>query len=415
MSGPLRWRFEVVEGSCGSDGRVESLAASSSTLELLGEFGPEAPAREAPRAAESLAYCRRLARKHEENFPVLSRLLPAELVDPFAAVYAFCRWSDDLGDELGADAAAREKATGLLGWWRRETVAWGSWVEARRAGGALEGDGARAGAGRPWHPVFVALAEVSRDRPLPVGPMLDLIDAFEQDQRVTRYETWEELVDYCSRSANPVGRLVLAIGGVGDAGARLGGGSGKSDRDEHGLELGATGLGVQARTILEQSDALCTALQLTNFWQDVRRDLVDRDRIYLPRRETGFDEATLRDFMARSEDPRARVPYIRAVRRLVERTRGMFDASAGLAGIVPREIATPVGLFHSFGRATLRQIDATGCTTLWARPRLSRSAKARLLVRALVMSRVRRYRESGRAGRGAASRGSDAGERGARV
>ncbi|MEZ6233080.1 MAG: squalene/phytoene synthase family protein [Phycisphaerales bacterium] len=399
---------------------MASLATSSSTLELLGEFGPDAAAdeaaaqgglaRQAPSAAESLAYCRRLARAHEENFPVLSRLLPAELVDPFAAVYAFCRWSDDLGDELGADAAAREQATGLLAWWRRETVAWGAFVEARRAGRVKSVEERAAGAEGPRHPVFVALVEVSRERALPVGPMLDLIDAFEQDQRVTRYETWEELVDYCSRSANPVGRLVLAIGGVGDAGARLGDGG----------DSGASGLGLQTRTMLEQSDALCTALQLTNFWQDVRRDLVDRDRIYLPRRETGFDEATLRDFMGRPGDPRARVPYIRAVRRLVERTRGLFESSAGLAGIVPRGIATPVGLFHAFGLATLKHIDATGCTTLWARPRLSRSAKAWLLARAMVMSRVRGYRESGPAGRGPRVRGGSgqggaAGGEGARV
>lgn len=348
----------------------------------MAEFGPDAPPPETPPApADCLAYCRRLARSHNENFPVLTRLLSPALVGPFAAVYAFCRWADDLADEA-QQSRGREPAscsqepqdtpshidrTGrdepaclrtrlrLLAWWRTLTTAW------------HQGD-------PPTHPVFIALAEATKTRPLPLPlrPFLDLIDAFEQDQRVTRYDTWEQLLHYCARSANPVGRLVLALGGVEDTGAPA----------DHELPAAR-------RHLLEQSDALCTALQLTNFWQDVRRDLVDRDRIYLPRALTGFDEATLRDFIKRSNDPRARVPYILNVRPLVHRTGALFEQSADLHRLVPASISTPVWLFHAGGVATLRRIEAIGCTTLWKRPALSKSAKSMLVARAFLRSRGR--------------------------
>ena len=129
---------------------------------------------------ESVAYCRALAGDHYENFSVLSSLVPRSLRDDFAAVYAFCRWSDDLSDEIGDPERSRE----LLGWWRSE----------------LEG----CFAGSPTHPVMCALEATIRRHELPERPFHDLIDAFVQDQEFTRYETWTQLLHYCSRSAAPV-------------------------------------------------------------------------------------------------------------------------------------------------------------------------------------------------------------------
>lgn len=342
---------------------MTTLPSSSSTLPLLAQFGPQAPPAPPPSAADSLAYCRRIAHSRQENFPVLTRLLHPALVDPFAAVYSFCRWADDLADERLPEQASedpeaqRGRALTLLAWWRCQTEAW------------HRGD-------PPTHPVFVALASIARQLhvPLPLDPFLDLIDAFEQDQRVSRYETWDELLRYCARSANPVGRLVLCLGGVPDTGA-------------------ASDLGMPSprRGVLERSDALCTALQLTNFWQDVRRDLLDRDRVYLPQDLAGLDAATLRDFLTRPNDPAARVPYILALRPLIERTRALFDESRDLWSLVPDEISAPVWMFHSGGLATLRRIEAIGCATLWSRPALTRTAK--LLLVSCAWLRTKRARK----------------------
>ncbi|MBL8758415.1 MAG: squalene/phytoene synthase family protein, partial [Phycisphaerae bacterium] len=175
-------------------------------MDLLGRFGPAVlptpsadpattpatsastadPAAPTPVGLEdALAYVRGLALGHYENFSVLSRLVPEDLRDDFAAVYAFCRWADDLGDETGPGDAARERSRTLLAWWRDQTRA--CWD------------------GRAAHPVMVALRRSVERHHLPITPFLDLIDAFEQDQRVTRYDTWDQLLDYCRRSANPVG------------------------------------------------------------------------------------------------------------------------------------------------------------------------------------------------------------------
>src|SRR5438128_8328915 len=177
--------------------------------------------------AEARAYCQALARRHYENFMVASMLLPRALRQPMFHVYAYCRWADDLADE----AASPQLGLAGVRWWREELH--------------------RCYAGEPRHPVFVALAETIGEFDLPVTLFDDLLTAFEQDQTVTRYATYEELLGYCRYSANPVGRLVLHLFGY---------------RDEERMRL---------------SDCTCTALQLANFWQDVARDL-DKGRIYLP-------------------------------------------------------------------------------------------------------------------------------------
>ena len=177
---------------------------------------------------ESLAYTRWLATHHYENFQVVSFLLPKRLHQDFYNVYSFCRWADDLGDEIGNT----EESLRLLAWWRGE-------LQAMYAGE------------RPKHPVFVALQGTAKQYHLSVTPFDDLIQAFEQDQTVTRYQNFEQLFQYCRYSANPVGRLVLGLCGY-------------QDEERYAL-----------------SDATCTALQLANFWQDVTVDW-EKDRVYLP-------------------------------------------------------------------------------------------------------------------------------------
>ena len=306
-------------------------------------LGPGAPTA-AITPGEAIAYCRGLALGHYENFSVLSALVPARLRDDFAAVYAFCRWADDLGDETGADDAARARSRGLLGWWAESTR--------------------ECFAGRAAHPVFVALRATIERHAVPMVPFLDLVAAFQQDQDVTRYRTWGQLLDYCRRSANPVGRLVLHLGGCPDTSAHA--------------ELYA------------MSDATCTALQLTNFWQDVRRDLVERDRVYLPSEDTGISAEMLRDWLARPNDPAARVPYIRAVRALVERTRPLFEQGRPLPDRLPPDLAPVVWLFGAGGEHVLARVERTGCTTLWQRPRLAKTVKLGLVARAWLRAKTAR-------------------------
>lgn len=328
-------------------------------LDLLNRFGPpahapegvgegHAPTREAVSLPAARAYCSGLATSHYENFSVLTSLVPPSLREPFAAVYAFCRWSDDLGDETGQGPEARARSEALLAWWR----------------GELD----RAMGGEASHPVYVALVPVIREFRLPRKPFADLIDAFVQDQRVTRYQTWDEVVDYCTRSANPVGRLVLMLAGY------------REDDPRH------------AR-LFAQSDAICTALQLINFWQDVRRDLLERDRVYLPAQDTGWSPEDLRAALDRADDPPTRIRYIRALRPLVERTADLFREGAPLIPALDPSIRPVVWLFLQGGLKTLRAVERAGCATLWTRPRLSKPAKVALVARAwLAKSTIWRAR-----------------------
>src|SRR5437867_1768883 len=177
--------------------------------------------------ASARSYCGQLTRTHYENFSVASLLLPRRLLRHFHAVYAYCRWADDLADEAGGGA----RALALLRWWREELL--------------------RCYDGKPRHPVMIALEGTVRRFAIPPRPFLDLLYAFEQDQLIKRYQTFEQVLGYCRYSANPVGHLVLYLCGAYDTG----------------------------RAAL--ADAVCTALQLANFSQDVARDF-DIGRVYLP-------------------------------------------------------------------------------------------------------------------------------------
>lgn len=379
-------------------------------LALLRQFGPEA-VEPSPRVTleQARAYCRDLAVSHYENFSVLTRLVPETLRDDFAAVYAFCRWADDLGDETGSDEAARARSTRLLAWWREELNECFAWAGVEASAGetpaptcikptagetpappettATAGEtpappktaaGSAVGEGKPpTHPVFIALAETARKHHahgLTSQPFDDLIRAFEQDQLVRRYQTWDQVVDYCTRSADPVGRIVLMLGGY-----------------------APPTIAPENAERYRLSDLTCTALQLINFWQDVQRDLLERDRVYLPEAETGATAEVLREWMRRGSkdggyDPGARVAYIRMLRPLVERTAGMFEESRALSGMLDpstgsASIGPVVGLFHAGGEAILKAVRAGGYTTLWHRPRLGKVTKGLLLARAMLAAR----------------------------
>lgn len=326
------------------------MSLASSLISQLDRYGPQArEAEDPPTHDEALRYVRDLATGHYENFSVLSRLVPEGLRDDFAAVYAYCRWSDDLGDETGNDEDARTRSIDLLSWWRSEL---------RRCFLVARGDSEEP----LHHPVFVALAETIRRRELNPEPFEHLIDAFEQDQRVQHYETWDQVLDYCTRSADPVGRIVLALGGV------------KGDRpgDE---------------TLIRMSDATCTALQLTNFWQDVRRDLLERDRVYMPREECGVSPDQLREWVDRDRDPEARVPFIKALRPLVNKTWTLFEEGRPLPRALASDLSPVIWLFGKGGESVLRRVERAGCATLWARPTLTRRRKAWLVLRAWMMAK----------------------------
>ena len=294
---------------------------------------------ERPTLAEARLWCKALANSHYENFHVVTWFLPERLRPHFESVYAFCRVSDDLGDEVDSPALALQ----LL-------AAWGAMLEECYS--APE---------RSRHPVFVALHETIAASALPQVLFADLLDAFRQDQVKPKYETWAELIDYSRRSANPVGRLVLQMCGY---------------RDE-------------ARAAL--SDAVCTGLQLANFWQDVVED-AERGRRYLPAEYLdayGVDEGQIAG--------RVFTPEFRAMMHaLVERTRGLLAESALPSASVDAELAVTLDLFRKGGEAILDGIAGQDYDTLRGRPVVSRRKKAMLLAGAAAQRL--------RAGRGVPSR-----------
>ncbi len=318
---------------------MAGLDPAKSVMDTLAEFGPGGGTATVEQAR---SYAVGFARGASENFVVLGKLLPPELVEDFAAVYTFCRWADDLGDEvdpsLGPDPdphAIRARSLELLGWFRRE-------LEAEE----------------PTHPVLVALRPTIDRHRLPRAEFGKLISAFEMDQRVRWYQTWDELLGYCKLSADPVGRIVLMMAGL-------------RPPDEKAANQDAW----------DASDAICTALQVTNHIQDVRRDLVDRDRVYLPSAEVGFRVDELRRWLDTPKDPVARVRYIRGVRPLVERTAGLYATGEGLPARVGGRIGALVGMMAMGGRATLGEIERIGCATLWHRPKVGTSRKAIIAAR----------------------------------
>jgi squalene synthase HpnC len=292
-------------------------------LDDLRRYGPDSTHETGP--DEARAYCARLTREHYENFSVVTWLTPRALRPAMQAIYSYCRWADDLGDEVGDRQRSRE----LLAWW----------------GGELDA----MYEGRARHPVFVALREVVGEYGIPVQPFGALVSAFEQDQEVTEYETYSQLIDYCTRSANPVGHLVLYLARAWTPeNARL-------------------------------SDAICTALQLANFWQDVARDL-ELGRIYLPREDQERHGVAREDLLARRFSEAFRGLMV----DLVDRARGLFREGEPLVAHVPRGVAVDVELFSRGGMAILDRIERQSYDVLSRRPSLSKATKAGLIGRALL-------------------------------
>lgn len=276
-----------------------------------------------PSLVEAQEYCRNLARSHYENFSVASWFLPKRLRQHFFNVYAFCRIADDLGDEVGDPQAS----LALFDQWEAGLD------------GCYEGS--------PLHPVFVALAETVRKFEIPKHEFSDLLTAFRQDQTVTRYETFNDFLGYCRNSANPVGHLVLYLGGYQDG-----------ERQQ-------------------LSDFTCTGLQLTNSWQDVVEDF-DKGRVYLPQedlRRFGVSESVIAGKQA--------TPEFRELMCFeVERAREWFRQGLPLVGQVHREVARDVELFSRGGMEILNAIEASGYDVLRHRPTISKSRKLALVARA---------------------------------
>lgn len=282
---------------------------------------PDSP----PSLAEARRYCERLARTHYENFPVVTFVLPKELRPHFYSVYAYCRWADDLGDETGDSA----RSLWLLDRWEEELLA--------------------CYRGQARHPVFVALAETVKQIDIPVEPFRDLLDAFRRDQTQTRYRNFDEVLGYCRYSANPVGRLVLYVCGY---------------RDPELQRL---------------SDFTCTALQLANFWQDIRRDFAI-GRIYLPLDEMnhyGYSEADL-------QAVRFNQNFAALLRHLVKCTWNLFHQGLPLVERVDRRLASDIELFSRGGMEILRLIERQNYDVLSRRPCLDQSRMAMLGASVLV-------------------------------
>ena len=284
------------------------------------------------------AHCVAIAHRHYENFPVASFLLPRAWRPHIAAIYAFARTADDFADQ---PHRSPEERLGLLDEWR---------VNLHRAARGEE----------QLDPVFVAVGDTMRRYALPLQPFDDLLSAFEQDVRVHRYETWEAVLDYCRRSANPIGRLVLRIAGVRSPAAE-----------------GA-------------SDALCTGLQLANFWQDFGVDW-RAGRLYVPRQQIAASGASERDL----EQAELAREWKSAIRACVARTRSFFDAGRPVADAVSGRLRFELRATWLGGMRILQKIEGLDYDTLHSRPTLgARDAAAILPAMILWKNRTSARRSS---------------------
>jgi squalene synthase HpnC len=285
----------------------------------------------APSLQEARAYCERLARSHYENFSVATWFLPENLHQHFFNIYSYCRISDDLGDEVGAP----QLSLALLDRWEEELRACYNGLNGNAAGAT--------------HPVFVALHETIREFSIPQHEFANLLIAFRQDQTTTRFPTFDDLLGYCRNSANPVGHLVLYLGGYSDPERQL------------------------------LSDYTCTALQLANFWQDVTLDW-KKGRVYLPLEDLqrfGVGEQQIAESRF--------TPQFRELMKFeVARAREWFERGLPLASKVRRDLAIDIELFTRGGQEILNAIERQGYDVLSSRPVISKPKKLWLMLRALA-------------------------------
>jgi squalene synthase HpnC len=305
----------------------------------------------APSLQEAQQYCARLAHSHYENFSVVTWFLPKHLHQHFYNVYAYCRISDDLGDEVGDSG----QSLLLLDEWEAELNAtYLSMVEpplkdVRQPVEKLQPDFSGRNRVSPRHPVFIALRETIREFDIPRQPFADLLTAFRQDQTVGRYATFDEVLGYCRYSANPVGRLVLYVCG---------------HRDDERQQL---------------SDYTCTALQLANFWQDVSVDYT-KGRIYLPLEDTVKYGVSESDIAERRATPQ----FLEMMRFEVARAREWFQRGLPLARTVDTRLALDIELFSRGGQEILNAIERQGYDVLQRRPSISKPRKLWLVLRAAL-------------------------------
>jgi len=278
---------------------------------------------------QAFDYCEKLAKSHYENFSVTNLWLPAEIRPHFASIYAYCRWSDDLADETGD----RDRSSELLCWWKQELD--------------------RAVEGNSMHPVFVALHHTIDSFGLEIQPFEDLLSAFVQDQSVNSYQDDGQLLDYCRRSANPVGRLILGLARSSDPRA------------------------------IGWSDSICTGLQIANFCQDVRIDAL-RERYYLPESRMHQAGITQQDWKDGSSTARE------ALAAWVAYAREHFNAGQSLTNHGPNWLRRSVELFVGGGRQILQNIQRVDYDVWNHSPEVTKSQKARLVLSALLASRNRR-------------------------
>jgi squalene synthase HpnC len=308
--------------------QIPSPLAQSGTTSGWSALPPEyAIPKTAPSLDTARAYCERLARSHYENFSVATWFLPEKLRPHFYSIYAYCRISDDLGDEVGDP----EQSLALLNEWEAELNACYQGV--------------------PRHPVFVALRPTILACGIPRDPFANLLVAFRQDQTVRRYRTFDDLLGYCVNSANPVGRLVLYACGY-------------SDPERQRL-----------------SDFTCTALQLANFWQDVSVD-DGKGRLYLPLEDLKSYGVTEQDIADRHFTPQFR----ELMRFEVERARAWFERGRPLIGMVDRELAIDIELFSRGGEEILHSIERQNFDVLRERPAISKPRKLALVAKAAVQA-----------------------------
>ena len=298
--------------------------------EQLRQYGPKSS--EHQQSLESCqAYCRWFAKQQYENFTVVSFLLPRRIRQDFYNIYAYCRWSDDLADEIDGQQASLE----LLKWWRGEL--------------------SMCYCSRPSHPIMLALQSTIREHNLPECHFSDLISAFEQDQRIRRYDTTTQLMDYCERSANPVGRILLRLGNC--------------DSAEN----------------IKASDSICTGLQIANFCQDMARD-ARINRIYAPKDLLEKHQVTESELLAANVTQ----PLREFLCEWVTQTKEYFHNGWQLVSNVPGWLATDVDLFVRGGLATLALIEKQGFDVWTDRPKLSKTHKLKLMAQSLATRFTRR-------------------------
>jgi squalene synthase HpnC len=335
-----------------TDNRVYSLQVPEAAQAGWQALPPEyAIPERAPSLEEAQRYCSRLAHSHYENFSVVTWFLPKHLHQHFYNVYAYCRISDDLGDEVGDP----QQSLALLDAWEAElnatylSLVEPAPVDVRQDVEKLQAESSARNQVSPRHPVFIALRETIREFDIPRAPFANLLTAFRQDQTAKRYPTFQDVLGYCKNSANPVGHLVLYVCGY---------------RDVERQQL---------------SDYTCTALQLANFWQDVAVDY-GKGRIYLPLESLARFGVSESDIAERRATPQFR----EMMKFEVERAREWFRMGMPLPGKVDKHLAIDIELFSRGGLEILNAIEHQDYDVLTARPALTKTRKLWLLTRALA-------------------------------